>query len=106
MATAQGKPIPIDWQIPEDLPVLFANNITVQHTEHEFILTFYQVTPPPLLGPLAEQKLKQMEEVPAVAVARVAVSAGRLPDFIAAMQETLEKHYPGDKGTGEYNNDE
>lgn len=97
MGLAEGRPIPIDWQIPEDLPVLFTNNMTIQHTGHEFILTFYQVTPPPLLGPLSEQKLGQLEEVPAVAVARVAVSAGRLPDFIRAMQENLERHYSGDR---------
>lgn len=95
MTLAEGKPIPIDWQVPEDLSVFFTNNMTIQHTGHEFILTFYQVTPPLLLGPLAEQRLEQMEEVPAVAVARVAVSAGRLPDFIKAMQENLERHYPG-----------
>jgi hypothetical protein len=89
-----GKPIPVDWHIPEDLPILFVNNMTIQFTEHEFILTFYELAPPPLLGPLAEQKLEQMEKVSAVAVARIAVAAGRLPGFIKAMTHNLERNCP------------
>jgi len=89
-----GKPLPIDWTVPEDLPILFVNNMTIQFTEHEFILTFYQLAPPPFLGPLAEHRLEQMDAVSAVAVARVAVSAGRLPGFIRAMEDNLQRNCP------------
>jgi hypothetical protein len=84
--------IPIDWEIPEDLPTLFVNNMTIQFTGNEFILTFYQLVPPPLLGPLADKKLERLEKVSAVAVARIAVAAGRMPNFINAMKQHLEKY--------------
>jgi hypothetical protein len=92
-AEKHGKEVFIDWQVSESLPTHFVNNITVQHTEHEFILTFYEVRRPVLLGPLAQEKLEQLESIPAVAVARIAVAAGRLPEFIEAMQSNLRKYY-------------
>jgi len=90
----EGKPVPIDWQVPEDLPIHFVNNLTIQRLQHEFILTFYQTLPPVLLGPLSERKLEETETVPAKAVARIALAAGQLPGFIRAMRDNLERHRP------------
>ena len=98
----QAKPLAIDWQIPDDLVTLFANNITVQFLQHEFVLTFYQTIPPPLLGPLAEQKLARMDRVPAVAVSRIVIAAGQLPGFVKALQDNLDKYL---EATGEHPED-
>jgi len=42
--------LPIKWQIPEDLISRYATNLVVQHTEHEFTISFFEAEPPILLG--------------------------------------------------------
>jgi hypothetical protein len=38
--------LPIEWHVPDDLVTRYANNLLIQHTEHEFILSFFEILPP------------------------------------------------------------
>ncbi len=86
--------LPIEWYFPEDIISRYANNITVQHSENEFIISFFEVRSPMILGTPEEEKAKweQIETVRAECVARVIVTTGKMSEFISALQRNLEKY--------------
>ncbi len=90
----EGLYLPIEWYCPKDLVSRYANNITVQHTEHEFIVSFFEVRPPLILGSGEEKKarLEQLGSVRAECVTRIIVAAENMPGFVEALQENLEKY--------------
>jgi len=89
-----GVALPIEWYIPESITSHYTTNYVVQHTEHEFIISFFEVPTPILLGPPDEVRnaARQMESVRATCVARVVIAAGRMPDFVRILQENLETY--------------
>ena len=86
--------LPIEWYFPEDIISRYANNIIVQHSENEFIISFFEVRSPLILGTPEEEKTKweQIETVRAECVARIVISAGKMPEFIGALQRNLENY--------------
>lgn len=80
---------PLKWEVPEDLPVVWVNNFVVQHTQHEFILTFFQVTPPILIKPTPED-LEAVESVPARAIARIALTPRAMAQLLDVIRENYE----------------
>ena len=96
MSQAQddGVRIPIEHVIPDSVETRFADRIVVQHAEHEFRVSFFEIERPIFFGTPDETKqlLLDMGSVKAVCVARIAVAAGRMPDMVRALQENLE-HY-------------
>lgn len=83
--------IPLEWYIPEELPTHYATNLVIQHTEHEFFITFFELVPPITLGKTPEE-IERIESVRARALTRVAVSPERLEEFIRVMQDNLAKY--------------
>jgi len=80
---------PVEWQIPEDMPILWANNFVIQHTANEFVLTFFQTVPPILIRP-TRQDLEAIESVPARAVARIALTPHGVRQMLEAITENYE----------------
>lgn len=85
--------LPIQWEIPDDLETHYVNNLIVQHAEHEFIISFFQTLPPPIVG-TPEEISAQLEGVKlkSKCVARVVVSSGRMVGFLQALQDSMRKH--------------
>ncbi len=83
--------IPLEWYVPEELPTYYATNLVIQHTEHEFFITFFELVPPITLGKTPEE-IERLQSVRARALARVAVSPDRLEEFIQVMQDNLTKY--------------
>jgi hypothetical protein len=84
------------WAGVEDVPILYANTFISQFDPTSmggFILTVGQLTPPVLLG--TEDEIKEQAErvsyVPVRAVARIAVTRGKLDELIAILESTKEK---------------
>ena len=100
--TMQVKQVPIDFHVPEGVPCQYATNLVVQRTEHEFIISFFQVTPPMLVGSAEEIKARLVEigEVRAECVARVIVAAGRMQEFIHVLQQNWQagQNQPQEEG--------
>jgi hypothetical protein len=92
--TRRGVAVPIDYRVPEDFVSRYATHIVVQHLEHEFMLSFFEVRPPLLVG--APEKIREdlahLDSVRAECVARIIVSEGELPRFIAALQENYDRY--------------
>jgi hypothetical protein len=84
--------VPLNWHIPDEIISRYATNMTIQQGENEFIISFFEVIPPILLGSpeVRAKKIEKLEEINAECVARVIVAADKLPAFIKAMQSNLE----------------
>lgn len=95
----RGQCIPIEWVVPEDMPVLFANQLLVTHVDGQFLVTFLRAVPP-LIFPGEESKMSLVTSVRAVAVARIAVPPQQIPGFIRALTANYEGFTKRD-GTGE-----
>lgn len=83
--------VPVDYDINEDTPRGYATNLVVQHTEHEFIVSFFNIEPPLVLGTPEEkqEQLAAIENVHAKCIARITINAGRMEEFIKALNENL-----------------
>lgn len=86
--------LPIDWQFPNDLSSRYATHLVVQHTEHEFVLSFFEILPLPIYGsPQAvSAQLERLSAIPAECVGRIVVAADRMPAFVAVLQENLQRY--------------
>jgi hypothetical protein len=84
---------PLDWVVPEDLLTQYANNMVIQHTETEFILSFFEYYPPILLGEAEDivSKIEDMKSVKAKCVARIVVPLEKMPSIIDALQTNFNK---------------
>jgi hypothetical protein len=92
--SAEHHELPVEWYIPDDMVSQYATNMLVQMNPHEFIISFFQLYPPPVLGSPEEQKAKlaAMTSVRATCVSRVIVAAERMPEFVRVLQETLARY--------------
>lgn len=88
------KELPIDWIVPDDVRTHYANNIVVQHSEGEFIISFFQVLPPVIVGTSEEtqQRIEAIKSVPAQCVARIVISPAKMESFINALTQNYT-HY-------------
>src|SRR5205085_5546312 len=87
MAEEKDRQIPIEWHYPEQTVSRYATNLIIQKAEHEYILSFFELLPPVILG---ETDIK-LESIPAECVGRIIVSEGKFPEFVAVLQTHLQK---------------
>ena len=82
---------PINLVQGTDLPVVHANQILVQHTAHELVVTFFEVLPPVLSGNQAQEGVDNGETQPLQArpVARIVMSDSRAHEFAVELVENL-----------------
>ena len=85
--------LPIEWYVPEGLPQLYANNIVIQHTDSEFILSFFAAQLPFLLeeDPDLSTRLSQVETLRARCVAQIIISPPRMKGFLDALVRNYER---------------
>jgi hypothetical protein len=88
---AKGVPLPLKY-LCDDAVAQYATNLVVQHTENEFVLSFYQVHSPIILGDEEERQhqLEQIDSVPATCVGRIVISPRRMRKFLSALQQNYE----------------
>jgi hypothetical protein len=90
----EGINLPVSWIDFHETPIAFSNQAIVQHQPNEFVVTFGQATPPPLIG-TPEQVQRQAAEisfVPIRTLARLGMNRERLVELIAALQANLDNH--------------
>lgn len=91
-----GVRLPLEWYVPSDLVARYATNMVIQRAENEFIISFFEVKPPLILGTpesIAEQ-VEKMKSIRAVCVAQIIVAADKMPSFVDALQRNLEMPVP------------
>ena len=92
MAEKQGKPVPLDWNIPDNVAGGYATNLVVQHTPHEFIIYFFEARPPLILGSgeALQQQFESINSVRADCIAKITISSTRMPEFLNVLNENFE----------------
>jgi hypothetical protein len=105
--TADEYLVRIIYEYPDPQLATFANHFAVQHNEHEFLLSFYQLIPP--LGvPGHEALRKQAEQAGgflARCVAKIAIPKDRMPSIVTALVENLAKQQTRPKKSPEKRHD-
>jgi hypothetical protein len=82
------KPARIERAYPDSLTTRYAFDMLVTHTEHEFIIAFFEIIPPlPVDGPDSDDS----RPVQAECVGRFVVSAARMEGFIHALKADFER---------------
>lgn len=87
----EGFLIPIDLSGSAEMPALHVNQVLIQHTEHEFLVTFYEMLPPPITPDPTRQaeELAKIKAVAARPVAKLVMSPGRARELAAALFENI-----------------
>lgn len=84
--------VPLSWVGYDEVPIAFANHVIVQfQPDGSFVVGIGQATPPPLIGTpeqIAEQA-REIEFIPVRTLARVALTAAKMREFIAALSANL-----------------
>ena len=84
----------VDWVFPENIQSRYANNVLVQIGPHEFVISFFEMQLPMLLGTPEEnkEKLEEMESIRAECVSKIILSPELVPGLISALQTELERY--------------
>jgi len=89
------KKIPIKLSYPNELQSHFSSNFVVQHQPDHFILSFFEVFPPPIIGETEEEKkeiLENIDHIDAKCIARIILTPDKLEDMIKALQENFDNY--------------
>ncbi len=90
-----GKKTKIERTYPDDLKSYFVANVVVQSQPDNFILSFFEVWPPAILGETEEEKLKEfnaIEHVDAKCVARLVLTPSTMKEFLDTMAENWKNY--------------
>jgi hypothetical protein len=92
--TPEAFGLPLTWVEFDETPIAFANRFVAQPQPGEFILSFGQVTGPPLVGSPEDvrEQVRELGHVDITTVARVGLTRTRLVELIAVLQSTLDDH--------------
>jgi hypothetical protein len=92
--SAPLKKVRVNRVYPENLTSHLVSNMVVQHQPDLFILSFFEVWPPAVLGETEEEVRKEVAAINQLdikCVARLAVTPARMREFVAALTENLRK---------------
>jgi hypothetical protein len=73
--------LPIEWHLPEPGISRYATHMFIQRSDNEFILTFYEVQPPLIIGN------ESVTSAQAESVARIIVSPQRMAEFVEMFRQ-------------------
>lgn len=89
------KKVRLQRTYPENLQSHFVASLIVQHQPEMFVLSFFEVWPPAVLGETDEEKqaiLDSIESVEAKCVARLVVTPSKMREFLDVMNENLTNY--------------
>ena len=86
--------VPIEWHVSENVDSKYATHLVIQHSEHEFIVNFFEMRLPLILGnqDQVREQWQNIKSVRAECVARIIVAPDRMQEFINVMQADLDKY--------------
>lgn len=81
--------IPIEFYVPDGLPILYSDGQVVQYTEHGFCISFFQAEPPIVFDNAPKEQLAKLTKVRSKCVARVFLASGQMAKFADAIQKNM-----------------
>jgi hypothetical protein len=78
----------------EDLPTVHPTHLVAQHDQHEFILNFFRLNLPLLVGTDEDKaaRLEALERVHAQGLVRVIIPASRMAEFLSVLQQNYRTY--------------
>ncbi len=92
MENETHKEIPIEWVIPEGVIARYASNVVVQKTESNYLISFFEIQPPLIIGD-AETinfNLSKIDKIAAKCVAQVYMSNEQIKAFYDLLHKLLD----------------
>jgi len=87
----------ITFEGAENVPIVFASNVFVSHTEDVFLITFAQAHPPYIVRPTVEQ-LRKLGTIPAQVVARIAVPPSKMKEILEVLNGNYQQFVKSQRG--------
>ncbi|MGE0884361.1 MAG: DUF3467 domain-containing protein [Blastocatellales bacterium] len=90
-----AREIKLQRVFPDNLQSHFVTNMVVQNQPDMFILSFFEVWPPVILGETEEEQQQQIEsigQIEAKCVSRLVVTPQHMKEFLHVMAENLRKY--------------
>jgi hypothetical protein len=87
-------PVRVEYEITENTPRGYATEMIVQYTQHEFILSFFNIEPPIILGTDEEkvEQLKRIDHLTARGIVRLTISPERMENFLRVLNRHFENY--------------
>lgn len=89
------KSVRVNWIYPDELQSHFVSNMVVQFQPESFILSFFEVWPPAILGETEAEKqraIAAINSVDAKCVARLVVTPTKIAEFIETMKQNFQNY--------------
>jgi len=89
------KKIRVNRTFPQDLQSHFVNDVVIQHQPDHFIISFFEMWFPPVVGETEEEKQQVLDAIDSIeskCVARLVVTPAKMQEFVRAMAENLESY--------------
>lgn len=88
------KKLQIEYYFPQDIETKYVTHIVAQHTEQDFIISFFELYQPPLLGSKAEieKQLENIDKVPAKCVVRIALTPNKMEEFLKVLNGNYKNY--------------
>jgi hypothetical protein len=87
----------LEYQHAEQVTTHWANRYVVQHDNNVFILSFFELLPPIILGTTQEARNAEIARLGGTirpkGVARILIPADRMEDFIGILNKQLDKYH-------------
>jgi hypothetical protein len=92
--------IPVKYVIPDEIITRYATDMVVQHSDQEFLISFWEIQRPVLLGTDEERKaqVQMIKFIENRCVARFAITPDRMQKFLDALKENVD-HYQKEKAS-------
>jgi len=84
--------VPIKWKNLEDVPLIFSNTQVVQHTNHEFVISFGHVQQPVILSETDLKEAEKIKSVSAQPAVRIVMPPARFAAFLQILQDNWQKY--------------
>jgi len=91
----EDKTLTVKRIYPPDLRTYFVQNAVAQHQPDCFILSFFEVWPPLVLGETEEERLREvasLESIDATCVARFVLTPSRMREIVGVLSDNLKKY--------------
>lgn len=85
--TPLPREVPLKYVVPDDMSVVFSDGVTIQHTENEFILSFFQNSSPVFVTDAQRSAVKEVESR---CVARIVMTPAQMAKNLEAFQTNFE----------------
>ena len=90
MEDEEEREVPLEWYVPGGTISRYATNMIVQHTDQEFVISFFESAPPLLIGRPTKEQLEGLK-VRAECVARIIITKERMPIFLETLHTNFER---------------